>query len=177
MQSVIIDISSIRQSAGESFERTGVLPETSYVSGTRELALEDGIHYDLVITNTGEGILVTGLARAAVNASCDRCLDDAHFDIAGEVEGYYLFDQPEGEIDQEEDEYQMVIDNTIDLADPLQAALVIETPYVILCDEDCAGLCPHCGINLNHEQCSCADNVISETHPFAKLAHLKLDAE
>jgi len=34
----------------------------------------------------------------------------------------------------------------------------INEPYRILCSDDCAGLCPKCGNNLNHEQCSCDKN-------------------
>ncbi|RKX30915.1 MAG: DUF177 domain-containing protein, partial [Verrucomicrobia bacterium] len=38
----------------------------------------------------------------------------------------------------------------------LREALVLRIPIYPLCREDCRGLCPRCGANLNREQCTCA---------------------
>ena len=55
----------------------------------------------------------------------------------------------------------------------------METPFVVLCRPDCAGLCPVCGANLNRETCDCAERaeeerVMSDANPFAALKNLKL---
>ena len=71
-------------------------------------------------------------------------------------------------------------DDTIDLAEPIFAAILMETPYVVLCREDCKGLCPHCGANLNEGDCGCAEqmeSVEAATGPFAALAGLNFDDE
>ena len=39
----------------------------------------------------------------------------------------------------------------------IQRNLLANIPYRFLCDEDCAGLCQHCGKDLNHHACNCAD--------------------
>ena len=59
-------------------------------------------------------------------------------------------------------------------------AVVMDTPFVVLCKPDCRGLCPTCGINLNVEQCDCAARAEAEwaaatENPFAALKNLKLD--
>lgn len=45
---------------------------------------------------------------------------------------------------------------TIDLIPYVEECLFINEPFKVLCDEDCKGLCPNCGANLNHETCSCS---------------------
>jgi uncharacterized protein len=53
------------------------------------------------------------------------------------------------------------------------SALIMETPYVVLCREDCAGLCPTCGANLNEGDCGCAAKAASEPDPMSPFAALK----
>ena len=50
------------------------------------------------------------------------------------------------------------------------AALLLEVPLVPLCDDDCKGLCPQCGANLNEGPCGCSrDEADVEASPFAAL--------
>ena len=170
--------------AGDTLPLAGHLDERSYELGDHEFELPEGLDYDLVLTNAGEGILATGLVRAHVVGTCDRCLEPAEFDLSGEVDGYYLFEEPEQLGDDEDDaDFELVsADRTIDLSGALLSALVMETPFVVLCREDCRGLCPVCGANLNEVDCGHADELAAErdrdrmaASPFAALADLKLD--
>ena len=121
------------------------------------------------------------MVRAHVKGECDRCLDTAEFDIAGEIEEFYLFEEPENPEDYE-DGYELVDeDRVIDLAEPINDAIVMDTPFVVLCQPDCKGLCPSCGANLNEGPCGCAaeaemDWVDNPENPFAALKNLKLDS-
>ena len=45
------------------------------------------------------------------------------------------------------------------LEDALREQVLLALPLKVICREDCKGLCPHCGANLNDGQCSCADDV------------------
>jgi uncharacterized protein len=45
------------------------------------------------------------------------------------------------------------------LEDALREQVLLALPLRAICREDCKGLCPHCGKNLNAEQCSCAEPV------------------
>ncbi|MGZ7094338.1 MAG: YceD family protein, partial [Candidatus Angelobacter sp.] len=42
------------------------------------------------------------------------------------------------------------------LEDVLREQVLLALPLKVTCRADCKGLCPHCGKNLNHEQCSCS---------------------
>ena len=167
--------------AGETLPLVGHLDVEGYELGDHSFGLPSGLDYDLVLTNTGEGILATGLLRVHVVGTCDRCLERAEFDVTGEVDGYYLFEEPEtlGE-DEDEADFELVsADNTIDLSGALVSALVMETPFVVLCREDCLGICPVCGANLNEEDCGHVEQLERErererleSSPFSALAGL-----
>ncbi|OUO35545.1 DUF177 domain-containing protein [Olsenella sp. An290] len=183
MEPLIVSLDERLANPGDTWTLAGHLDEPSYELGDHEFRLPSGIDYDLVLTNAGEGILATGLVRAHVVGTCDRCLEDAAFDVDAEVDGYYLFEEPEqmGE-DEDEADFELVApDNTIDLSGALACALVMETPFVVLCREDCAGLCPVCGANLNEGDCGHASKLAAERErerlaasPFSALAGLDL---
>ena len=183
MQPVIFALDARLGEAGDTLPLKGHLDESSYALGEREFSLPSGIDYDLMLTNAGEGILVTGILTAHVVGTCDRCLSPAEFDVSGEVDEYYLFEEPEDTGDDDDDELDFSLvsaDNTIDLSGALLSSLVMETPFVVLCQPDCKGLCPVCGANLNEEDCGHAAQIEEErlkASPFAVLASLDLDSE
>ena len=98
------------------------------------------------------------------------------------MDEYYLFEEPE-HVEGEDDDVEFSLvseDHTIDLSDAFLSALVMETPFVVLCREDCKGLCPVCGANLNEVDCGHAAQREQErmaASPFAALAGLNLDQE
>ena len=186
MESIVISIDDRLANPGDTWSYAGHLDETGYSLGDHDFALPAGIDYDVVLTNAGEGILATGLLRTHVVGTCDRCLEAAEFDVSAEVDEYYLFEEPE-ELGDDEDEvyYDLVsADRTIDLSGALLSALVMETPFVVLCREDCKGLCPVCGANLNEVDCGHAAQLEAQreaerlsSSPFAALADLDLGDE
>ena len=185
MEQVIAVLDERLANPGDTLPVAGHLDEPSYSLGNHDFTLPQGIDYDLMLTNAGEGILATGILRAHVEGVCDRCLDPASFDVAGEVDEYYLFEEPDeaAYLDDEDEEMDFSLvgdDNTVDLTDALFSALLMETPYVVLCREDCKGLCPVCGANLNEEDCGHAAQIEAEREqarleasPFAALKNLK----
>lgn len=56
---------------------------------------------------------------------------------------------------QEDDDYIVCEDGILDLDLIAQDDILLELPIRMLCSEDCKGLCPVCGCNLNREQCGC----------------------
>ena len=96
-----------------------------------------------------------------------RCLEDA--DAVVEVDAREV-DQPGGGDDLLS---PYLDDQELDVRGWTRDALALALPTQILCREDCAGLCPRCGENLNH-------NPDHEHEPepdprWAKLSELKLD--
>jgi uncharacterized protein len=177
MQPIVVTIDNRLANAGDTIPVSGHVDQSSYALGEHEFSLPEGIDYDLMLTNVGEGILATGLVRAHVVGTCDRCLDEATFDAAGEVDEYFLFEVPpasEQGDDEDDVDFSLVSDDdTVDLSDCLSSALVMETPYVVLCKPDCKGLCPTCGANLNEGDCGCVRRQDQEPDPMSPFAALK----
>ncbi|TLM81247.1 MAG: hypothetical protein FDZ75_07980 [Actinobacteria bacterium] len=84
-------------------------------------------------------------------------------------EGFYL--RPGDTAPAEEEAEKVAPDGTIDLAPALVAALTVEAPFAPLHDEECLGLCPECGVDLNETTCDCAEEP-DGSHPFAALQGL-----
>ena len=176
---VVVDLSCALENPGDSLPVTGKLELEGYSSGDKAYTLDDGISYDVVLTHAGDGVLAAGIVRARAAGACDRCLESATFDIAGEIEEYFLFEEPE-DPEEFEDGFELVgPERTIDLSGAISDAVVMDTPFVLLCRPDCAGLCPQCGANLNEGDCGCATAseqawVDSDENPFAALKNLNL---
>ncbi len=139
---------------------------------------KEPLHWEADITNTGDALLVTGTVEGVATGSCSRCLEPVDFPVTGEIEGYFLIapgtEAPE---DLEDDEFEYLPeDKTIDMAPLIQAALLLEMPPILLCREDCKGICPKCGADLNKTQCSCKDDADeSSDNPFAALKNFKFE--
>ena len=154
---------------GSHQEAEGVLLLDHLYRGPQRFDLKDGITYTVGFTNSGGGVVLRGLAHAAGSSECARCLEDAAFDVEGAVEGYFILNPTEKEIENSDDEFTAVgRDGIIDLKAPVIAAIIFELPQILLCKDDCAGLCQKCGENLNLMTCGCGQGPDPD-HPFAAL--------
>ena len=186
MTQVIVDIPDRLFDASESLSLSGTLELSQLTSGPDTYAFAQPLTWNALILNTGdEQLLVTGSVQGTAQAICGRCLDDFELPLTGEIEGYWLLEDPGEDIPEDlaEDEFEGVGDrHEMDLFPFIQAALVLALPFVPLCREDCAGLCPHCGANLNDGPCGCtADEDEGDDaqarNPFAVLRGLEFPDE
>lgn len=108
----------------------------------------------LRMTRSKEGILVQAQLSIAVDNECSRCLELVEQTVEVAIEE--LFVHPPSSIS----EFSVAADGNLDLAPLLRAEVLIAMSHRVLCQEDCQGLCPTCGINRNRETCRCADDNI-----------------
>jgi uncharacterized protein len=73
-------------------------------------------------------------------------------------------------VDDEEPVYLVAPDGMVDIAEPTREQIWVSLPLQPLCRPDCKGLCAQCGINLNHESCTCQEESIDSR--FAILEEL-----
>lgn len=163
-----------------SFSGTFSLPEL--ILGADTYIFDHPLTWNVMVSNTGGSLLVTGIVTGDATTTCVRCLDPAHYRLEGEVEGYFTIPGSDVELTEEEQEEceELNEDHTIDLTSLLVAALSLELPQTPLCDDDCKGLCAGCGANLNYEECTC-DKTFEEDdfheNPFAVLKNIKFDED
>jgi len=98
---------------------------------------------------TRQGVLLKGDFEAWINQNCTRCLEPFPYQIRTQFEELYAFDERY----VTESVLYFPEDGFIDLAPLLREYLTIEIPIRSMCKEDCKGLCPICGTNLNFETC------------------------
>ena len=138
------------------------------------LRLSHPLRLEGVLESVVDGILVRGTLSTVIEAECGRCLEDMRQDVASEV--VELFRDP-AEIDPD-DELEAgyeIRDAQIDLDVLVRDALAPALPYSPVCDEDCKGLCPTCGTNLNEASCDCTDT--STDARWAALEALRLSPD
>lgn len=115
-----------------------------------------------------EGILVTGGATAIAHHQCARCL--VRWDAPVEVNFTELFTRHSQADWPDWDQYRVSSDGWIDLEPLVHDEIALSLPPAPLCREDCAGLCPICGADLNMG--SCAGHGDESSSPFAALKQL-----
>lgn len=91
--------------------------------------------------------------KSVLSLRCDRCLKAVERDLDKSFE-HILVRELSNEGD-EEYEYIVCEDGTLDLAELVRSDLMLELPTKVLCKEDCKGLCPKCGKDLNLGSCGC----------------------
>lgn len=99
------------------------------------------------------GILrLYGTAQCDLSSVCARCLAPVRECHTTAVEGVVSVEG--GDEDESEDSIPAVGEE-IDLLSAAESALLPEIPFRLLCREDCRGLCPVCGKDLNKGDCAC----------------------
>jgi len=112
------------------------------------------------LMRTDRGILVKGILNTEVGLTCSRCLSLFNYPLALKIEEEYFptTDVVSGAPLPLPDELGcFTIDehHTLDLTEAIRQCALLAIPMKPLCREDCAGLCPNCGHNLNQGPCNC----------------------
>lgn len=108
----------------------------------------------------GEAMLLGGLyyvkgkMEADVDFVCARCLTPFREHMT--IPFAETFATPDSEVEyDEESDIHTVEGDEIELDPILQEDFLLALPIIPLCEEDCKGLCPTCGVNWNEQSCSC----------------------
>ncbi|MFQ5750583.1 MAG: DUF177 domain-containing protein [bacterium] len=110
-----------------------------------------------------KNIFVKTQVQAPVNYSCDKCLVEFTDNLGDNFRFLYTSDKQYIEYAKEDEEsVQLIKPHTreIDLTAGVREALVLAIPMRVVCSENCKGLCPDCGVNLNEEACHCTHESI-----------------
>jgi uncharacterized protein len=129
------------------------------------------------LSKHGHDILVRGNLSGQMELACSRCLDPFTAPVAIEfdlllVPGSANADAIKEELSPDDLDLDYYTGETVDLESILREQIILMLPLKPLCDENCKGLCPHCGANLKRETCSCTADAVDS--PFARLAKLKI---
>lgn len=110
---------------------------------------EEMVHVKGEYVYDGHRLVVTGTINTAGIYECCRCLTTVPLERNERFEERYVTNP---EIDTEALVYDGV---EITLTEVIRETLIISEPYQVVCQDDCKGLCIHCGANLNTSPCQC----------------------
>jgi uncharacterized protein len=155
----VVHVTTLRRNPGTSsheerhgvVEMAGPLHEDGIDPGRS--VVPEGAEAQVVVDVTAfsGGIEVKGTVSAPWTGICRRCATP----VGGQLEIPVQERFAPGSANANEDELYPITDGTIDLQPLARDAIVLELPMAPLCREDCRGLCPQCGADLNEGECSC----------------------
>ncbi|MFC5401889.1 YceD family protein [Cohnella soli] len=139
----------------EPLHVSGALDLTELFRDNPEFKPLKPVEFDLTAQASEDRILVTGQLACEVRMQCSRCLElfDETMNVPFE-EHFRVVNDEEATV-SEDDEAVPVTEERIDLMPYVAEEFVVQLPFAPLCKEDCKGLCPECGNNLNEQSCGC----------------------
>ena len=144
-----LDLRSVFETEGSKKEFSEELDEREYeLFGTKPFVERISVRGE--VTNRAGVVTLTAKVSFPLRVACDRCLE--------EFTRQYDYTFTHTLVRQLQDEWQdyiQVEDGVLNLEELILSDLLLELPTKLLCKEDCKGLCPHCGCNLNHQSCDC----------------------
>lgn len=155
---MLIDVKYLADKREEfSFNEKLELPRGDYMMNIA--AQVDGVIY-----RRDNDYVVEGRVKTVLNLNCDLCLSAFETKLDFDLNEVY------SETPDSEEEFWELSDKTIDLKPAVIANIMLNLPMQVLCSDDCKGLCPKCGHNLNNGDCGCDRGYVNPQ--FEKLLTL-----
>ena len=161
---MLLDLRAFRGGSDEIARR--YQPE-AFPRTDEDFKLVDPVDLAIRVTKDAQKVRLTGRLRATLEVNCSRCLEPFRVPVDAALDQIFL---PEGaqvvsaSDDEDEDGGQeadagvsFYKDETIDLGELMRDEFYLALPMKPLCQDDCKGLCPVCGVNRNRETCSCKE--------------------
>ena len=126
--------------------------------------LKTPVDAEIEAPRTSEGRLFLSVSiTSEAEVPCARCLEPAAIAVKGSLRYLFSLRPNEYSEDKEEglhdgDEELIILDSwedEIDIAPMIWETLITSLPAAALCSEECRGLCPQCGANINKSECGC----------------------
>jgi uncharacterized protein len=156
--SMKLDLTRYRQPVSH-FARTFQPGEVASEDGTYHIVAPVELEFD--IHKDKDKFRLEGHLRTELELTCSRCLEPYRFAVDGDIDQRYLpasaaSTDPEREVQEDDLETSYYSDDQIDLAELMREQFYLGLPMKPLCRDDCRGLCPQCGTNLNTGTCDCS---------------------
>ncbi len=163
---MLINLSEIFSGSRPVLEQD-VFPEKEFYEssfGSFRFLSKEPMHLRIV-SDGKDKARISGSFRMVFETRCDRCLKQTETVVESDFERTVVSPGSETE---EEDARDCMDAYSLDTEALMQDEISVNWPVKILCREDCKGLCPVCGQNLNEGTCGCDTFV-----PDPRMAALK----
>lgn len=164
---MIIDIRELA-SKGNTIRFDAQIDMAQLIKGNKEITASSPLHVDLAAKYATGVVEVEGRLTAEIELVCSRCLSQVKENVNVAFHEAFAFKKDHNEAEEEENEINFVPVEKFDLTPYVEENVLLELPYIPLCDEACKGLCPICGTNRNETACGCREEKVDP-----RLAGLK----
>ncbi len=153
-----LDLSSFLDSEKQSYHFEGELESNSFSV--------DDIKVIEPIKFSGEIFKVDGNSELFVTinytyeSNCDRCLKPTTSGITTNLSGRLMDNKGKNNDEDDVEEIIYIENSLLNIDEYIWSQVVSSLPMKILCSNDCKGLCPQCGQNLNIQSCDCMGSTI-----------------
>lgn len=135
------------------------------------------VDVDCLVTKASDTVFIKGVFSAAIEIDCSRCLEKTSLSIGSDF-AYTLIPakaetRDDLELKPEELEISYYQGDFVALAPIICEQIILQVPMKALCSEECRGLCPTCGVNLNTSTCNCRSDFIDESMAVLKNFKVK----
>lgn len=164
-----LDVSSLLDQPGASRPVGLAVPVPEGFTVPLTTLLGD-VTLDGVLESLVNGILLRSTVDVRATQQCASCLDSiGPLTLTTDVAELYEDPGDNGDVEAG----YAILDTMIDVDAVVRDALAQVIPPAPKCRPDCAGLCPGCGINRNHQPCGCAEDDIDDR--WSALSELKIN--
>lgn len=151
---MLINLSDVLTSEGRVENIEAQLEMTSFDSGMGSFPVVEKLPVSFTFKNVEEGkARIQGNVKITFQAVCDRCLTEVPVALALAFDR--LVTAPDMEEDEDVDDKSFMDGYQLDVETFVYNEVIGNWPAKILCKEDCKGICPKCGQNLNMGDCGC----------------------
>ena len=151
---MILDLKKVMLSENAELSEEAEIGFTAFDTKLGSFPVTEKTKVSLHIANReNKKLLITGTGKLTMLMPCDRCLADVPVTIELHIEKEFpLKEAEDGEIEEDEGILDgMQLDTDLLVFDEV----LMNRPLKVLCNEDCKGICPSCGCNLNEKECGC----------------------
>lgn len=114
------------------------------------------VHADVALDKTPNQIALHVAVHTAAGFTCDRCTAPFASPVNASYRMHYIWnDEDASQYDVAEVQIIPQGSKIIDITEDVRQTVLIAVPLKLLCREDCLGLCPQCGTDLNQGPCDC----------------------
>ena len=167
----------------EYAEESAAFPALAGISDAGDCEIIAPVKTSLRAFPVRDMIEVEGKVETTLRQSCGRCLEEYEENLSASFALTYtrhlpeVSDDSEDEVEISAEEMGLILfeGEEIDLRDAVQEQVLMALPIRPLCRQECKGLCPQCGANLNEGDCGCGSPDLNIK--FAALKGFKVDKD
>ena len=145
---MIIDVRNLKRSGTSQCDFAFEYESNGSISEYYGTVLDGPVQVNVTCVLQGDDVYVDGTLKCKIVGECARCVKQVKSDWSCEISAVYAVTR------QDEDDY-LYSNGRLDLTPAVVDTLITSLPTVIYCKDDCKGLCPVCGKNLNEGLCDC----------------------